>query len=988
MRKHYIVILLAIFIFRESYSQKYNFVNWTVEDGLMQSQASYLCQDDYHQLWIATLGGLCRFDGKSFKGYTMQDGLLSNHANVVCNDGKGNLWIGTGYGISVFNGKSFKNIKLTSAPVNNVNKIQQVGEMIYAISDSRLFSIRDYIPKKIFISNDTNERVVALGRTGSKQLLALVNKKGLYLLANSGWKLLAGCDPAKTIGFRDVYITLNSDTLIGTNAGVYKVKNSSFIKWEFGTGIDNAIVQNITEDSNNSIWIGTNSGAYRIKGSSITHFNAKNGLTDNSVFHIITDTENNLWFATDADGIFKYRENMFTYYDKVSGLTNPSIMGIVKTKSNEVYAAGYGGILHRITAENKIETVKGQDPELGNSRINCLYADDKDNIWIGTVGNGVWKYNSVSGLKKINGAIEPWPRTITYILKDFNGNLLVASPTGLFILNDKGEYNRINSVQNSVNCLLPLEDNTILAGTQNGVFILTREYKYIELNKKEFSNLSMLCMTKNKNNVWLGTTSKGVLCWNLKADKIYNYSKKEGLPNDFVYFIDVNEKNQALIGTGYGITDLSVDANGKITNLRNYGQPDGLIGMECNNNSVLKANDSTFWFGTAKGLFHYNPHAESVKLKPPFILLKSVKLFSSDIKDSTLYSGLSTWFNVPDNLKLAHDQNNLTFELGSIYFTNPGDIQYKYKLEGLGRPEETSSNGTINYSALPPGKYTLRVQAITKAGMLSSNTITYAFEVRKAFYQTTPFQILVVLLLIATGALMMYVIARRKQNQAKLLQKIREEEFNKLRQRTAEDFHDEMGNKLTRISVLADILRSKVNGHAAAETTNLIEQIKDNTGALYSGSRDIIWSLNAQNDGLPEIIERVNEKGVELFEETKIEFKFNHNISRTNELKLKLDYSRNLIMIFKEVYNNILKHSQANKVEVNIDLQSDNDLLIVVNDNGNGFNAAISHKGNGLKNIQNRVNRLNGELKLESESQQGTKIKMKLKNLFENGNKE
>ncbi len=280
----------------------------------------------------------------------------------------------------------------------------------------------------------------------------------------------------------------------------------------------------------------------------------------------------------------------------------------------------------------------------------------------------------------------------------------------------------------------------------------------------------------------------------------------------------------------------------------------------------------------------------------------------------------------------------------------------------------------------------MKAQAITKSGRASSNIITYPFEIKKAFYQTTPFQALVVILLMAFGALMMYVIARRKQNQAKLLQKIREEEFNKLRQRTAEDFHDEMGNKLTRISVLADILRSKVNG-APTETTNLIEQIKDNTGALYTGSRDIIWSLNAQNDGLPEIIDRVNEKGVELFEETNIEFKFNHNISKTSDLKLKLDYSRNLIMIFKEVYNNILKHSQAKRVEVDIDLQPDNNLLVVVNDNGQGFNATVSHKGNGLKNIQNRVNRLNGDLELSSETAQGTKIKMTLKNLFENGSK-
>ncbi len=415
MIKKSLFIFCSVLFFCSGHAQKYNFVNWTVEDGLMQSQASYLCQDDYHQLWIATLGGVCRFDGKSFKGYTMQDGLLSNHANVVCNDGKGNLWIGTAYGISVFNGSVFKNIKLTGAPVNNVSRIQTYNEDIYAIADARLFSIHNYIPQKVFISNDTNERVAALCKTATKQLLALVNKKGLFKLEGNTWKQIIVNDPDKILNFRDIYITKANDTLIGTNAGLYKIKNGSFQKQELNKNFDNAIVQNITEDSNNSIWIGTNSGAYKINRNGIIHFNAKNGLTDNSVFHIIADSENNLWFATDADGIFKYRENMFTYYDKISGLTNPSIMGIVKTGKNEVYAAGYGGVLHKITKENTIESIKESDPELSNSRINCLFADDKDNIWIGTVGNGVWKYNSTTGLKKIKGDAEPSPRTITFI---------------------------------------------------------------------------------------------------------------------------------------------------------------------------------------------------------------------------------------------------------------------------------------------------------------------------------------------------------------------------------------------------------------------------------------------------------------------------------------------------------------------------------------------------------------------------------------------
>lgn len=978
-----LIAISFVLVCNYCFPQKYNFVNWTVEDGLIQSQASYLCQDQYRHLWVATLGGVCRFDGKSFKGYTMQDGLLSNHTNILKSDSLGNLWIGTNYGISVFNGSEFKNIELSTARLNNVTEIINLtNESVFSIADSKLFLVKNFKAQKQFISNDTNERVISIYKSSQNQLLAIVYKKGLYCFSDHKWKMLFPFDASKNISCRKIFISKNCDTILVSNAGLYKIKSNSLQKIIVSPQFaENSVVHCVAEDSNGNLWVGTNNGAYKIKNNHVQRFDAKNGLTDNSVFHITVDAENNIWFATDADGVFKYRENMFTWYDKVSGLSNPSIMGIVKTTDKQIYAAGYGGILHKITESNTIESIPDKDASLSNNRINCLYADDNDNVWIGTVGGGAWSYKAGKGFKKINYQTENNLRTITCFLKDVNNTLLIGSPQGLYKLEKNEILSKIQSVNTSVNSLLMLGDSSILAGTPNGVFILNKNYDYTEVIKKECSNSSILCLAKNEDIVWMGTTNKGVLCWNTKTGKIINYSKKDGLPNDFIYFINADEKNKVLVGTGYGVCNLSVNSDGKLNTIESYGKPDGLIGMECNNNAVLKSSDSTFWFGTAKGLFHFNPNAEKVQVAAPFILFKSLKLFSSDIKDSSLYERLSAWFNIPQQLILSHHQNNLTFEFGAIYFTNPFDIYYKYKLEGLDKDYVTASNGVVNYSALPPGKYTLKAKAFTKTGIPSSNEINYSFQINKAFYQTTLFQILVVFLLIATGAFVMYLFERKKQKHKLLFQKIREEEFNKLRQRTAEDFHDEMGNKLTRISVLADILKSKLDS-GKPEPIHLIDQIKDNTGALYNGSRDIIWSLNSQNDGLLEIVERINEKGLEMYAETNIDFMFTHNVNSVNSKKLKLDYSRNIIMIFKEVYNNILKHSNANQVKVSINISAGGLLTIFINDNGKGFDVVNSDKGNGLKNIKNRVTRLNGLIEIKSSAEKGTEIQMSFKELF------
>ena len=88
------------------------------------------------------------------------------------------------------------------------------------------------------------------------------------------------------------------------------------------------------------------------------------------------------------------------------------------------------------------------------------------------------------------------------------------------------------------------------------------------------------------------------------------------------------------------------------------------------------------------------------------------------------------------------------------------------------------------------------------------------------------------------------------------------EEQMKVRQKTSEDFHDEMGNKLTRISVLSDILETQMLGEQQ-EQKKLIAQIKENVAALYAGTKDILWSLQPESDNLYEILNRIKDFGID-----------------------------------------------------------------------------------------------------------------------------
>lgn len=987
MRLFYTTAFLLCILYL--YPQKYNFVNWTVEDGLLQSQASFISQDRYRQLWIGTEGGLSCFDGKKFKGYTVQEGLPANHISSLLSTGD-RLYIGTNNGLCAFNGRNFQAFKIDTIPADNIRSVLEADGQLYVLCNFKLFSLQpDGTSQRVIVSGDSSEKISAICLTPDNKLIACVYGEGIFAGDKKNWKKVGMADSGQ---LRRViircYVSSGGDSLFAYSNGLFSLRNGRIVRYSVnGNESPTQIVLCIEQDEKGNYWLGTDKGACKIEGDRFIAFNGHSGFTDNTVNWIFRDAENNLWFATNADGIYKYRENTFTYYDRSSGLQNPVVMGITQTPDNTIYVAGYGGWL-LTTSNGSALRPASKSAELLDSKINCLYTASDGQVWIGTLTNGIFTYNKKNGLGRPHVKVpEMLPPGATVFSEDQEGNVIIGGAHGIYVIgkDKRGVYAEEHLP--FITALKRTADGKTIVGTARGLYILESGVHVKPWAEEHFSNAAVMCLDIQGDQLFVGTSDKGIYAYNLKTNKLRNYNTADGLPNNFIYSIDAAEKGKIWAGTGFGISRIGLSSGGDILSIKNYGRSDGLLGMECNHNSLLRANDSSLWFGTTKGLFHFDPRASTPEKARPLVILKSVKLFSSDIRDESLYMWAGNWFPVPEGLNLAYNQNHLSFELGSLYFTNPEDVLYKYQLEGADKGYTTSNNPFIMYPSLPPGNYKLKVKAVTKGGMESENEISYSFTIRKAFYQTSYFQFMVIVILVSAGALLAWLITRarhrRRQKEKALHERIREEEFIKLRQRTAEDFHDEMGNNLTRIAVLTDMLKLKLNGHGQ-EVARILEQIRENTGKLYKGSRDIIWSLNSKNDALFEIAEHMRQIGNELFQDTAVDFRYAHNIKPENPLRLKLDYSRNLTMIFKEAYNNILKHANASKVEVEIELQNNKVLQVKLRDNGSGFECSDVSKGNGLKNMRTRVSRMQGALEVKSERSSGTEIDIKLDNIFVN----
>jgi len=203
------------------------------------------------------------------------------------------------------------------------------------------------------------------------------------------------------------------------------------------------------------------------------------------------------------------------------------------------------------------------------------------------------------------------------------------------------------------------------------------------------------------------------------------------------------------------------------------------------------------------------------------------------------------------------------------------------------------------------------------------------------------------------------------------METLKREEKQKLRQQTAEDFHDDLGNKLTRITVLSDVLHAKID-EGETDQKKLVEQIQQNAAELYHGTKDLIWALDPETDNLYQILVHIKEIGLDLFQDIDISFEFDNIDVNLKNVKLPMEYSRNITMIFKEQLNNVLKHAGAKNVAISTYLPDDTSFIIKLTDDGKGYDNDTASRGQGVKNMKARAKRIGAEVTIQGQKGVGT----------------
>jgi ligand-binding sensor domain-containing protein/signal transduction histidine kinase len=963
------IVLLLFLLPVATRAQKYSFTHYDISDGLLESQVSGFASDAEHRLWVGTFTGASLFDGTAFTSYQRGEGLPNNFITCVHSGRSGRVWFGTLNGLAYLGDSSI--IPLPTGPVlqKYVSAIAEDSrERIWSLLGYRLYLVKNnqYIPQTI---TGKGEIVTCLATHPSGILYAAVYKKGIYKRIGNTWSRAAAMNKdeqqyvSRMLFDRArpavLYALTNKQLLVVQNGGIRPYPSSILSKLS-------GQLFCIFQDSSQNLWLGSKKGAYRLSGDQVVHYTANNGFTDYAVNDIYSDADGNMWLGTLGDGFYRFNGDDYVIYDKSQHVPDPQIvMSLARNPAGGMLIGVEGGGLMAF-ADGKVSKLPGVTNQPFLNEIQTLFTDRNDQVWVGTTRAGIWHLTPRGLVKAPGGNI----LGCNYLTADGSGTVWAGGANGCYYYR-KGLFRQVQGVPFFVTTLAASGRDSMFIGTQNGLMLTVNKRLDKRFRAPLFEKLTITCLVRYRGFLLVGTDDRGLFTYDIKTGKVVNYSVADGLRENSVYSIASDKEGRVWLGTGKGINVLDYLPGKATFAVRSNGGTDRAF--ETNQNAIF-ADGNMMWFGTAKGFIGYRTAIKPTGSAYPHLLIRAQRLLNREGNYRQVVSA-----DVPYGASLSHEQNNITITVKGVYLKSPADVLYSFQMAGLDTGfSAPSRQNVMQYPSLPPGSYTFLVKAINGELKNQYPVASFKFEIVPPFYQTVAFRLLSIVFFVMVGITTQGFFHYRRRRRLMAIETIKQQEMIRIRQQTAEDFHDDLGNKLTRINVLSEILEGKIS-EQQAEQRKLVWQIRHNAALLYAGTRDILWAMDPKSDNLGEIIAHIADIGTELFEATGILFKVKGNNAAYCHVSIPMEYSRNVTMIFKELLNNALKHSGATQVTFCVEQTLKNDISLQLKDDGKGFNSAVTGRGHGLQNIKTRAARIGAHLYQFSKEGKGTMTELVIK---------
>jgi ligand-binding sensor domain-containing protein/two-component sensor histidine kinase len=973
LKKIYLLIILFFFSLQIK-AQQYSFINYTVKDGLAQTQVIDICQDNLGYLWIATQSGLSRFDGQYFVNYSKNEGLSDNTVQKLLFDSTHNiLWVATPRGISSLktNQKSVFNSFLFDQTYK-INDLILKNDTLYIATNSAL--IMYFNQKFHYIPNDLKIR--SLGVYGNDLICA--SKQGLYKAVNQ--QFIPFLDSLfLNHNYSDMIVNHEVMLLSAFNEGVYKY---DFNKEHLNKISNNPRILNMFQQKH-KLWLLSDDEIILLENNIQTIYNSTNGLPKVKLRCLFVDDENNLWIGTNGKGLLKFSGESVVSYTIKSGLPSDIIMSISQNKKGDFAFGSYdkGAVIFKDDSIKEYYNItNGLESQSVWSIIN---GKDSADFFMAT-SKGVSHIKEFKTLKipQVNHKI----RSLFY----HDNSLYMGGKACLWIYDGTNAINVLDDDKYDIK-KIAIYDQTLYLATKNGFFWqnlnqLDEVFHLVELHEESCNTF-----TKDRyGNLWIGTGDGLFVMSPSKAIIEVELDKNNFKAKNILALITDREHN-VWCSTTYGLY-LILKNNPFTSNLSifHYGTAEGIEDLECNLNALYEDHKGFIWLGTSSALYKINPRLNKSLFNQnlPKLSLTGLKLFKEDF-DYTLYSkSFDSLTYIPNSITFPPNLNHLTFNFKGINLKNPQKVKYSYRLKGAEDNWSPLSNETsATYSFITPGTYQFQVKA-TNDGVNWTPIKSIEVVIRPYFWQTWWFismSVIAILLVIWMFLTIRIKNLKRKKDTEKLKYK------NRLRELEQQSLNASMNRHFifNSLNSIQYFINSSDKRSANKFLSNFAKLIRKN---LDSSTADN-FMVN-----LDEEIERIN-----LYlslEKMRFGNKFDFEINLNEDVDTEMTKVPSMILqpfVENSIIHGVLPKEGKGFIKINIKKEYDA-LIFEVIDNGVGIDEssvlksefAGDHESKGMQITENRIElirKINGsklliigpfQLNDENGNSKGTKVIIKL----------
>jgi signal transduction histidine kinase/ligand-binding sensor domain-containing protein len=927
---------------------------WSSENGLPQNSVHQIFQTQDGYIWIATEGGITRFNGLQFVDFNQQSDPMftSNDTCCIAEDRSGVLWVGTADGLLRYSGGEFR--RYTTA-----DGLPSLAILTLVSTDDGFLLVNTAGG----LAKYDGHRFTTLGLSPSAigtepngdVLLSTTRELFIYSKGRLRAEPLPGL-PAATI--EGLGALKDGSIWARTRTSLLLWSQGRLHVWHVGHELPGTRVQSFFADSIGNLWIGTDQGLVTISPRGPANVDAtpaiQSSMGPTSILTMFEDREHDLWVGTDTSGLHILRRQKFQTLPALSGY---AITAVTQTSDGAVWLGSNGeGLFHYQGGRtHHLTTREG----LLSDVILTLAADRDGSLWIGTPdGLNHLQDGRIKSYTSSDGLPDDFVRSL---FPDTDGSLWIGTRRGLAHLRNSNftVLSRADGLKSDlIGAMLRSSPDDLWVGTLDGLTKIRGGDVTTFTRAQGLSGDVITSLLEDANHIlWVGTKDGGLS--RSSADS-FSRVRADDLPAEINALVE-DAYGYLWIASNRGVMrvlaskligcETVLDCHPQIAS---YGTSDGMPTEETSSSGhpgAWKTTDGRLWFATRKGVAIVSPlDLPDNHTAPPVV----IEHFGVDDINWKLDKGKAS---------IPPGHVRYVFEYAALSYVSPSRVRYRYILEGFDKQwTQAGSRRSAYYTNLPPRHYRFRVQAANEDGIWNEPGAEYSFVIQPPFYRTLWFLALATLVIAALilAIYRMRVRAIRSQFDAILAE----------RNRIAREIHDTLAQGFVGVSVQLELTAHLLAQSHVVEASQQVDRTRSLVREGLADARRSIWDLRATGEQMT-----LPFRLTHLTEQTSNDhLKANITITGTYRV-LASSLENEVLRIVQEALANALRHSRATRVEVDLRYHPD-ELTLTISDNGVGFQSTdptLPAKGHfGLQGMRERAVQIGGTLNIESSPERGT----------------